>query len=175
MFTQLAVGQPYAPMQGRPEGAVFEVSASGLLLLYNFSRPTAEEIKSMQRDAPFEIRFVTLQNVLYVMSKCGTTPWGESPYNPNLSMDYDKLIKPEGTEGFALTLAMIDASTNIVKSLRLIGLGNKFSQDLHDEIKRVRDMPFNIRDYNKTVLSIQASRTTKSIVDLAQGHRWKLK
>lgn len=171
---ELRVGDPYLPIAMRGEGVYFDISSTGLTLVYNFSRPSAKEIEQMQADQPFEIQLTSVAEVLYILTKCGSLNWTEAPYNPHLSRSGTLEKIHDDTSGYALTLMMVDASTNIIQSLRLIGLGNAFSKKLYEKVEELLSKPFDAEMYQNTVRINSLARSTKDLVRMSTT-RWKLR
>ena len=79
------VGKPYLPALGLGEGVRFGIDGSGCFLMYEFNRPTDAEVSATKSGQPFEIKFVTVNGIIWILSKCGTLRWTDAPYNPRLS------------------------------------------------------------------------------------------
>nr|DAU81933.1 MAG TPA: hypothetical protein [Caudoviricetes sp.] len=68
-YQNLQVGGPFPPLRGAGECVAVNVDSSGILLAYNFNRPSAREIAAMGEAQPFEIRFVRISDILYVLTQ----------------------------------------------------------------------------------------------------------
>jgi len=170
----LQVGQPYAPITGRPEGVIFDIDDTGAKLIYNFRAPTDQEVAAMGAGNPFEIRFVELDGILWILSRCGSLSWTDAPYEPHLSANLTELRRPEEGQGLGLTLMMTDADTTVIRSLRLIGLGTKFSLALIDAAERLQVQPFSVQAYSASLRGTMARYTTRQLVSMA-GDYFRLK
>lgn len=169
----LSVGEVYQLTYGKPEGIYVDVDASGILLVYNFIRPTESEVEQMSAGKSFEIRFTRIEDALYILTKCGKLNWTDAPYNPHLSHAELPPVT-NNVDGYALTLLMVDAATGVIKSVRLIGLGNKFSKALKSEIDRLRCMPFSWEDYNQRLRANNLAFSTNDLTRRAISY-WKLR
>lgn len=170
----LKVGEVFAPLAGREEGVIFEAYGDGYILAYNFNNPTAEEIKAVSSQQSFEIRALRMKEVIWILSKCGSLAWADAPYSPHLST-LDGLIRPIGEGlGTSLLLLMLDARTGIIKNLRLIGLGHKFSLELFDEIGETLKEPFDINEQRANITATMMAYSTRALADRA-GIRYRLK
>lgn len=98
MYETLAIGQPTNIAKGLAEGCYFESTPSGLICIYNFARPTQQEIDSFKSGTPGEIRFVRLDGILFLLTKLGVLEWNESPYAVQLSksMSFPKVEADKG-------------------------------------------------------------------------------
>lgn len=174
MINSIEVGGTFPLIAGREEGVIFETDASGFLLIYNLNSPTDKEIAAMKSEQPFEIRSVSFGGICWVLSKCGNLAWTDAPYTPHLSAGAKDLQRPNTGLGIALTLLMVDAATNIVKSIRLIGLGERFSLGIYNDIQELLSQPFEREQYFRSVKIAQIAHTTKELVQLA-SNRYKLR
>lgn len=167
MFDSITIGQQTSLTSGLSEGCYFDSNESGLICIYNFSRPTQEEVDAFKASTPGEIRFVRLNGILFILSKLGTLEWVDSPYAPQLSksMSFPKL---EPGKGYSLTFVLVDASTGIVKGLRYVGLGISFSQTLRDEVMFDIDKPIVKPIYNMQIQELYNKYTTKAMVKLSK-------
>ena len=66
---KLIVGEQF-PSKLSGEGTFFEVTPSGLMWIFNYNRPNAEEIRDISEGSTFEIRFTELHGVLWVFVRC---------------------------------------------------------------------------------------------------------
>lgn len=170
----LEVGKPYMPIVGRPEGVFFDLDEAGYTLIYNFDKPTQAEISAVSSDQPFEIRYLVLNETIWVLSKCGSLNWTDAPFNPNLSLNYAAPLEPTLGKGTALTLIMTNAADGIVQHIRLIGLGTDFSTALRQEVIRLRNAKFNRASYDAGLSSVYAKYSTKALARMAD-HYFKVK
>lgn len=85
-FEVLQVGGKYPPLAGAKERVAITMGENGITIVYNFNRPTEKEIAGMQANQPFEIRYVVLNDVLYILTKCGSNNWTDAPYSPSLAV-----------------------------------------------------------------------------------------
>ena len=80
----LRVGDKFPPMYRHPEGAYFTIDDSGLMLIYNYRMPTEKELSAVKEGNPAEFRFLTENGMIFFMSKMGSLPWNDSPFDPRL-------------------------------------------------------------------------------------------
>lgn len=173
-FEILQVGGKYPPLAGAKECVAITIGDNGITIVYNFNRPTEKEIAGMQANQPFEIRYVVLNDVLYILTKCGSNNWTDAPYTPHLPSPGELSRPTDETKGYALTLMMVDAVTNTIKSLRTIGLGHQFSCDLYDTIQELKKKPFDKGLYFTAVAMNNHVYSTNDLVKFT-SQRWKLR
>lgn len=161
------VGMPYIPALGLGEGARFSIGEDGAFLLYGFDRPTASEVAAVDSGQGFEIRFVTIGGIIWILTKCGSLNWTDSPYNPRLSSEIPVPESITDGAGLSLMLVMLDSRDAIVKSVRLIGLGTDFSRRLLSEVQEVRKQTMTIMQASLSIQRTMASYPTSKLVKMA--------
>lgn len=117
-----AVGQQIFPPS--EDGAIFEIDASGPMLILKFKRPTSREKNSIRNDVP-QFRLAIVDGVIFVLFRFGTGQWMDAPYNAHLS-NYELYTPPEGY-GLLLHIMLVDASTGVLLLNRAVGLSTEFS------------------------------------------------
>ena len=166
----IEVGQVFPPVVDKGEGVYFDISGSTCTLIYNFNSPTQEEIDAVRANQPFEIRFLQRGNALWILSKCGSLDWTDTAYNPHLSKEVALEHPTEKTLGLLLTFIMTDARTGIVKALRGIGLGNRFSNRFIDAVNELTENPFNAEEYNASLVLMQMRYQSRDLAKLARDY-----
>ena len=124
------VGQVVDNFKWHPEGVHFDIADDGATMIAFFQDPTTEEIEQFKSDKKFEIRFTELYGVIMITVKIGSLNWMDAPYSPHLSENLTKFPLPGTDQGLGLTLMLVDARTGEIKSIRLIGLSERFSKRL---------------------------------------------
>jgi len=171
----LKVGDHFPQIAHYPEGVLFEIDDSMPMLIYNYSRPTAAEIADVSASGhAFEIRAQVRDSVLWVLSKCGSQEWCDSPYTPHLSHGVELPLLDSGKEGFALAVMVVDADTNTIKGIRFVGLGNRFSMQLYDMVEELKNKPFNEAAFANEVMRTQAAYTSRQLAEQCRAY-FKLK
>ena len=162
----LQVGKPLPAMKWYPEGCLFDIDNSGALLVYNFDKPTKKEIAEVGANKEFEIRFVEINGLLWVLTKAGDLNWTDTPYNPRKSV-VEWPLKIPSNQGLLLTFIMTDASTSIVKSMRAIGLGHAFSESLISAASRLAASPMDESAARQTMRLVRLTYPTLALADMA--------
>lgn len=170
----LKIGGKYPPLAHAGECVAIDVDGSGITIAYNFQSPTAKEVAAMAEGQPFEIRFVTIADIMYVLTKCGSLNWTDAPFNPHLATNANLPEITNDHDGYALTLIMVDADTNTIQSLRLIGLGNKISKAIRAEIEALKLKNFDADMYHRTIQLNNMMRSTTALAKMA-SHYWKIR
>lgn len=168
------VGGKCTLFAGHPEGTVFEITESGPVWFFNYANPTDEEISDISEGSPFEIRTLLINDVLWVFLKCGGQEWAEAPYNPHLSKAPELWPIEEGSEGYAMTLLMIDAATQTIRHIRMVGLGNRFSRQLKRDVDELLACPFNRQAYDMAIMKTQSMYTTAQMAKNCRNY-WRLR
>lgn len=161
------VGDIIPDFIGRPENPVFDIDDSGATMVICFNRPTVEEIAQFESGKPFEIRFTTLKDIIFISVKIGKLNWMDMPYTPHLSQNLTKLEIPNEGQGLALTVFLVDCSNGQIKHIRLLGLSEKFTRPLFGEILELKMKPFDRSTYMANLQQIYNTYPTKKIVELS--------
>ena len=170
MMTTFEVGKPFLPALGLGEGARFDIGPGGAALVYAFDSPAPGEVGAMSSGQPFEIRFLTIDGIIWILSKCGGLEWTDAPYNPRLSSGMPVLETVAAGAGLGLTLVMLDSRDAVVKSARLIGLGTDFSRRLLLEAAAVRQTAMTMNEAAASIGRTMARYPTERLADMA--HKW---
>lgn len=160
------VGTCYQEFKGR-EGAQFGIDDGGASLLVRFASPEQHEIEQFKEGNPFEIKFTTLYGVMMITVKIGNLNWMDAPYSPHLSKENTKYQMPQDGQGLGLTIFLADSITGEVKSMRLVGLSTRFTQELFKETMSQKMSPFNITEYQNNINRVFQRYSTKDIVKLS--------
>ena len=163
---KISVGEKFPSFYHRPEGAYFVADDSGILLVYNYRMPTEKELAAVKTGKSAEFRFLIENDAFFFLSKFGSLPWNDSPFNPLLCRETGYQPPVDPAEGYLMTFAMIDAATNIVKYVRAIGLGHDFSVRLCDTLNSFFDREENSRIRSMTELSEINDRRVALTYDL---------
>lgn len=102
--------------------------------------------------------------------------WSDCPFTIHLTdlkaelpeLDYRKAF------GAPLTLILVEATTGIVKVLRMVAMSHSFTMKLHRAIHEQASKPFDLADYDERLRLIYAGHTSvdlvrKSVVKFTAG------
>lgn len=168
------VGGRFTLLAGKPEGTFFEITASGPVWFFNYASPTDQEISDISEGNPFEIRTMLMNDVLWVFIKCGSQEWAEAPYNPHLSKSPELQPVEDSSGGYAMTLIMVDAETQIIRHIRMVGLGNRFSRQLKRDVEELLSRPFNRQAYDIAIMKAQTAYTSAQMAKNCRNY-WRLR
>jgi hypothetical protein len=174
MINEFEIGKPYLPVVGREQGIIFGVDKGGLTIVYNFENPSKHEIDQVRSGKSFEIRAAELNDVVMVTTKLGDLKWTDAPYNPRLSGEFALEPIENDTAGYALYIFMTDTPSGIIKHMRLIGLGNKFSKGFRQLLYKNLEKDISVEDYDRRLSEVFDRYDTKKIVEYS-SLRYKLK
>lgn len=150
----------------------FGFSQAGADMTVFFNRPTNNEIEAV-KTGKLEIAFYEKEGIIFFLSKFQGLNWMDSPYNVHLSQPYDFEDIPSDM-GLSLTILLTDASTGIIKTIRYVGLGNKFSLDLQAAILKQKELQLQGELYYKKLQKVYANYSTSDLVKRA-SHFYKVK
>lgn len=162
------IGELYRKEKTRyDEGTRLNITNNGLFLEIYFNKPTEDEIKSLTSDAPYKIGLFKKDGILFFLAKFGNLNWLDAPYSIGLSkyIDSINLNELKSGQGYALNVALIDASTGKLVHYRLIGLQNRFSQILKKEFDKQKELGAVDRmEYTNTLNKIYRAYSTNNMV-----------
>lgn len=147
------------------EGIRFDFDQDGPTLQVFFENPTPDEIMQMKQ-GNFKIGYWQHKDIIFILTKFGDLEWMDAPYNIHLSKSFT-LATPEESQGYGLTIYFVDASTGILKVMRLIGLEHEFSLKLKEAIEAQGRMPFDKVDYANNISICYRTYSTKDMLKYA--------
>ena len=168
--------QVYTVGQKRPDYAtgqdsvVFDINDSGVDLRVLFNRPAQREIDAYKAGEPFEMRMVTLHEIMFMLFKFGDNPWIDAPYNPHLSINLTQLQELPENFGYSMLVVLADSSSGEVKGLRNISIPHAFSEKIQIEIEKLLKKPFARQEYDNRINKIYISYSTKDLVKMSSEY-----
>jgi hypothetical protein len=150
------------------EGIHLGFDDSGLYLLVCLDRMTEKEIKKL-RTGKAEFALYEKDGILFLLVRIpGVLDWSDAPFHMGLYEDEREVPEiPEGA-GLALTIYGIEATSGKIKSMRLIGLGTKFSRELVQVMKNQQTGPqIDRQEYNQQLEVIYGMYTCEMMVQRA--------
>ena len=93
----------------------------------------------------------------------------DAPYSPHLEQE-SNINREEletGDQGFSLNLVLISSLDGEIKTLRIIGLSNKFSKELANQIEELKKKEFDKYDYENNLNKLFSKYTTKEIYKMS--------
>ncbi len=166
------------------EGPVFEMTSSGAMLLIHFDRPSNEEIRQARR-GDIMIGYLVSGPIIFIVSKFGSMNWMDSPFSIMLYPDHevlalgimDAIAESGPTLGLGIQTSLIDRTTGVVHSIRMIGASREFSTGLMDEIAKQLRSPFSARDYKAAIMDAYRTYDTSEKMAMAAKNgftiRWR--
>ena len=82
--------------------------------------------------------FTVIDDSLFLLTKIGAFDWFDFPYEPRLNLPEDAVAfypEFEQGKGAAVILFIVDTSCGKLCGMRVMGLGNRFSNNLHEVCK----------------------------------------
>lgn len=79
-----------------------------------------------------QIGMADIDNKIFIVYKFGSQPWGDTPYDPRLLLEpFEYPQIKDRSLGAPLCVELYDSATGVLKVLRLLGLPNELSNNLH--------------------------------------------
>jgi hypothetical protein len=161
-FTKLKVGSPLPFVS--PGEICFTMSGGNPTLIIQLSDLTTEEIQSV-KNGKHQFKVIDLDGVIFWLIKLGTMEWMDVPYSPHLDSDIIIPDIPDGT-GLAIQIILVEATTRIVKVLRLVTAPTNVSRAFLKDVQAELQQPFNFNEYGLKVQKIYASYSTAALVKM---------
>lgn len=130
-FVKFSVGEKVCdPIRG--DASIFEITESGAILMLKFQRPTSKE-KNNIKSGVAQFKAISIDGVVFFLCRFGTASWIDAPYSKSLSQS--TITRPTDGKGLSLHILLIDASTGVLVSQRIVGLTTQFTNALADMIE----------------------------------------
>lgn len=169
-MTTYNIGDIIPSFAGRSEGTLFDLDDSGATMIMFYNRPTVDEIAQFASSKPFEIRLTTMYNIMMLTARVGSLPWVDMPFTPHISRNLTNLQLPVDGQGLALMLYLVDCSNGQIKSMRLLGLSDKFTRALIGAALDIKMQPFDQTEYNRNLQRIFDRYTTRQLTDMSKDY-----
>lgn len=138
-------GEPYHPTRRSwPEIAQYNYRGGGHELVLFLRQPTSPEVRAA-RQGLASFAFYADQNLLVLLYAFGDgLPWSDAPFSWHLVPAAERVLPPEtrGEERALLTVVLVDATTGIIRALRVVTLSATFTRLLHDAIREQAARPW---------------------------------
>lgn len=139
------VGDPYHPTRRSwPELAQYQYRGGGHELVLFLRQPTSREVRAA-RQGLASFAFYADQDLLVLLYAFGDgLPWSDAPYSWHLVPKSERVLPPEtrGEERALLSLVLVDATTGIIRALRVVTLTPTFTRLFHDAIREQAARPW---------------------------------
>lgn len=133
------IGKVVPEFLNQTEGCKVSLDDSGLLILIFYNKPTPEEIGEFSSGKTLKFTTYYKEGVFFLLMKPGNESWMDMPYNPYFTKPALPVI--DTGLGLATTIVLVDTSTAIPMSIRLVGLPEKLSNKIIEIIKEMYSRP----------------------------------
>ena len=166
---KIAVGESYLPNGGRVQERVeYNFRSGGHELLMSLANLTQKEIQAItQGPADFGL-FIEGEVMLFLYRFGNTIPWSDAPYSWHLVPSEQRTLPPHiaATIGMVLSIILVEATTGIVKKIRVVSLPPDFTKSLNGAIALQAQHPFP-SDYDLALESIYQRYSSSELVQVA--------
>ncbi|BAL01910.1 hypothetical protein OBV_p-00550 (plasmid) [Oscillibacter valericigenes Sjm18-20] len=164
----LSVGEIYPEWCVKQDGYILEYGENGFVLYAMLNGISPVEREQFNPGAEFAIRYEIINDVCLFCFRFGNMPWADCPFSPALykaAGQNIELPQIEGSEGFPLTVLLIDTSSGELCGIRLIGLGHELSRNWREWAQEAIKKDLSRDEYNSQIDGIYRDFST---VDLAE-------
>lgn len=147
------------------EGTIFQYDANGGCLICFMNRLSEKEITAFRKNK-VELRLLECQPIIFLLYKInGYCDWSDSSYTYHLVQSE---IKPsirytEKGQGMMFNMFLVEATTGIVKAMRVLGTSAKFNNYFIYYLQNQIDRPFDIKEYDTKLDNIYNTFTSKEL------------
>lgn len=167
-----AVGEPYTERTHWPELAQYNYRGGEHELVLFFDRPTSKETQAVRKEV-VEFALFIERRLIVMLYRFGTAiPWSDAPYSIHLVPSEQRTLPPATgpAEQALLHIVLVDASSGIIRALRVVSLVPEFTQALHRAIREQAEMPFTRADYNGELESLFARYSSAELARMSRLH-----
>lgn len=154
------VGQRYSQFQ-MVDGAQMIIDDGGITVFITMSGITKKEEETTRGN--FTYYLTVYNNILFLSLDFGSLSFDMGLNRARVMTPLPRIDVDDDVSGYAMTIVVADGVTGEIKSIRLIGLSNKFSKRLYKTLEEQE--PFSTLEEEMSVIrAIQAEKTTKEII-----------
>lgn len=170
-YTQLVVDKefPLGDTRGK-EGFFVEYSEDKMLYMVVCFPDMTEKERLAITQGDGRIGVFMYDNVIYLIGKFNGLD-GDSAYNVHKYKDISKIDidMPEEGEGIAFHIFAVDSRTNILKGMRMCGMGNRWTRALKKAIELQKEKPMGMEEFCGKVAIAHQRWTSKEMMKLADA------
>lgn len=156
------VGGMYATRTVWPELAQYNYRSGKHELTIFLNNPTHEEIQDVAMgDSAFAL-FADQGLIVLTYTFGNAIPWSDAPYSIHLLPESDRKLAVDG-QSATMHVVLVDASTGIIKALRLVSMPSEFSMALHNSINQQAAQSFDPRAYDRHLEELYAKYSPADI------------
>jgi hypothetical protein len=143
---------------------VLDLAADRCRLVLQLETISEREAASFQTEEDFQFALFTAEGILFfLLDVPGVIEWSDAPYTlATLRPALWPAKQPDGTP-IALTVALIERKTRLIRGLREFRLTRAFSDALHAQIARQRENPLSAPDALKKIRTLQKKHTPEQM------------
>jgi hypothetical protein len=160
---RLVVGKPYPP--GRriwPQGNQFAYRGGRLELVLFFDQPTPAEIQAVKTGRP-DFGLYDADGLVVLLYRFfhdqGGVPWSDATYHFRLVPQAERIDPPDPATltpetRVLLAVVLVNATGGQIQALRMVSLSPEFTARLFTAIREQASRPFNSREYDSVLKSL---------------------
>lgn len=161
---KLAVGEKFP---AKIAGEVGMSWSNQPMLILSWSNISDKEIKNVENGTA-QFRLYTRDDIIFLCFKFGELPWMDTAYTVHLERTPVDVSTPiNDGEGYGLHVCLVDAKTQEIKVLRLIGLTTGISRKLQQALIKQQAAEFDSRVYRMQIQNIYSVLSSADMA--AQG------
>lgn len=142
-----AVGESYLPNGGPIQERVeYNFRSGGHELLMSLANLSQKEVQAITQGSAEFALFVQGDMMLFLYRFGDAVPWSDAPYSWHLVPSEQRTLPSEisAAEGVLLSIVLVEATTGIVKGIRVVSFSPEFSSSLHQAMPPRAACPLGI-------------------------------
>ena len=143
----------------------FNIISNTIILAYIYENPSFQEINCM-KGGKCEFAITEKQGIPFFLSKVGKMPWSDAALNHHLISEEFTTVPVEGY-GYPILFMMVDRNTNIIKTMRTIGVSNQFSKELKNILELNKAFNLNDAEYRARTADVHSRHSTSDLLKQA--------
>jgi len=146
----------------------FNIISNTVILAYFYERPTFEEINCMMT-GKCQFAITEKYGIMFFLSKVGKMNWSDLAFNHHLIIDELTSVPPEGY-GYPISVMMVDRSTNVIKTMRAVGVSSKFSREMKTILEKNKALNLDGVEYRERTADVYSRYSTQDLLKQASTY-----
>lgn len=147
------------------EGAGFEVSGNMCHTVICMENPTEAEIKAVE-SGNMSVSLAVIDGIIFVSLNANNVLSFTMPFNMRLYEEFP--FNTNRSANYSMPVILVDKTTNIIKAIRVIGFGKKFSQTLFSMC--MKQWNEGVPDFESKLENIMEKYSNQEIYEMSTAH-----
>lgn len=163
------VGKQYPEMKRMEDCVSFDLANGCIPINIGLISPSADTMKSFLQNTDFNMAYIKINSVIFILLKFKNLDWMAIPYNVHLSEYSGGKRYPKDGEGLAIKIQVFDTTTGTLCQIVISALPIEESAELIKMIKEQEKEPFNHFKFNLDIMKTRLFHSVEDLVRLAEA------